>query len=226
MMLHDHVTTNATTDDYITIILSRGDKTTGGYTINIENFVWLESYPVKFRFQVNVTDPGNGIMVTQAITNPLVAVPIGKLSAGTYNLEVNVTWFIQNIDENGTTTYTPVMTFAPIVWKQTLEITNTQEADITPTTFDVNLNGNPAQNLTVQVDLGQNLTQPQATTIVEAAFNQTMGTQVMHQLDTLTYNATNITAHCTWGYGETDMGHVWDLTADLHALQLTVTHCR
>jgi hypothetical protein len=205
-MMHDCVTTNATTDDYITIILSRGDKPTGGYTINIENFAWLESYPVKFQFQVNVTDPGDGIMVTQAITNPLVVVPIGKLSAGTYNIEVNITWFTQNVDENGTTTYTPIMTFAPIVWKQTLDITNPHQNSITPTSFDVNLNGNPTQNLTVHVDLGQSITQTQATLIVESAFNQTMGTQVMHQLDTLTYNATNITAHCTWGYDETDMG--------------------
>jgi len=92
-----------------------------------------------------------------------VVVPIGKLSAGTYNIEVNITWFTQNVDENGTTTYAPIMTFAPIVWKQTLEITNPHQNSTTPTSFDVNLNGNPTQSLTVQVDLGQSLKQTQAT---------------------------------------------------------------
>jgi hypothetical protein len=122
-MLQEHETTEATDQNFICIILSRGDKSTGGYAINVESFGWLECYPVIFRFQVNVTDPGEGVMVTEAITNPLVLVPLGKLTPGEYHVEVNVTWFIQNIDEEGNTYYTPVMTFAPIVWKQTLTIT-------------------------------------------------------------------------------------------------------
>lgn len=122
-MLQDHETMQATDQDFISIILSRGDKSTGGYAINVESFGWLECYPVKFRFQVNVTDPGDGLMVTEAITDPLVLVPIGKLTPGEYHVEVNVTWFIQKVDGHGNTYYTPIMTFAPIVWKQTLTIT-------------------------------------------------------------------------------------------------------
>ena len=121
-ILQENKTTQATEQDFLSIILSRGDKTTGGYTINVESFGWLECYPPIFRFQVNVTDPGEGLMVTEAITNPLVLVPIGKLTPGEYHVEVNVTWFIEKVDGKGNTYYTPIMTFAPIVWKQSLTI--------------------------------------------------------------------------------------------------------
>jgi hypothetical protein len=223
-MLQEHETTRATDQDFISIILSRGDKPTGGYTINIESFGWLESYPPIFRFQVNVTDPGEGVMVTQALTNPLVLVPIGKLTPGEYNVEVYVTWFILNIDEEGNTYYTPIMTFAPIIWKQTLTITNTE--DPTPsTTFKVILNGNEAPDLTAQVDLSNGLTEEEAKKIAEAAFIQTMGEEVLRRLDTITYDDEQITAHYTWGIDENDMGHVFDLNADLSTLQITITHC-
>jgi hypothetical protein len=121
-MLQEHETTRATDRDFISIILSRGDQPTGGYTINIESFRWLECYPAKFLFHVNITDPGEGVMVTQALTNPLVLVPIDKLTPGEYTVEVNVTWFILNVDEEGNIYYTPVMTFAPIIWKQNFTI--------------------------------------------------------------------------------------------------------
>ncbi len=124
-MLQENETTQATDQDFISIILSRGDQPTGGYTINVESFGWLECYPAKFLFQVNFTDPGEGVMVTQAITNPLVLVPIAKLTPGEYNVEVQITQFILNVDEEGKTYYTPIMTFAPVIWKQTLTITET-----------------------------------------------------------------------------------------------------
>ena len=131
-MLLEHETTQASDQDFINILLSRGDQSTGGYTINIESFGWLESYPVTFRFHVNFTDPGEGLMVTQALTNPLVLMPIGKLKPGEYNIEVQITQFILNVDEEGNTYYTPIMTFAPVIWKQTLTISNTE--DPTPST--------------------------------------------------------------------------------------------
>jgi len=121
-MLKQNETNTTTNQKFVSIILARGDKPTGAYTINVQNFAWLESYPVKFLFQINVTDPHENMTVTQAITNPLVLIPIGKLTPGQYNIEVNVTWFIQSIDQKGNTIYTPVMTFAPIIWKQTLTI--------------------------------------------------------------------------------------------------------
>ncbi|PVX26851.1 MAG: hypothetical protein CW691_00180, partial [Candidatus Bathyarchaeum sp.] len=184
-MLADNETTTATKEHFISIVLSRGDKTTGGYAINVESFAWLESYPVKFRFQVNITDPADGTPVTQALTNPLVLVPIGKLTPGEYNIEVYITWFTQTVDENGTVTYTPIMTFAPIQWTQTLTIVDSQ--DPAPSaTFNVTVNGNQTADLTVQVNLTNNITEADAENITEAAFLQTMGEQTLHELETLT----------------------------------------
>ncbi len=223
-MLQEHETTRASDQDFISILLSRGDQPTGGYIINIESFEWLESYPVKFRFLVNFTDPDEGLMVTQALTNPTVLVPIGKLTPGEYNIEVQITLFIQNVDDEGNTYYTPIMTFAPVIWKQPLTISNTE--DPTPsTTFKVILNENQAPDLIAQVDLSNGLTEEEAKKVAEAAFIQTMGEEVLHRLDTITYDDQQITAHYTWGIDETDMGHVFDLDADLSVLQITIMHC-
>jgi hypothetical protein len=121
-MLLENETTQATDQDFISIILSRGDKTRGGYNIQIEKFSWLESYPVKLLFQVNFTDPGEGVATTDALTNPLVLVPIGKLASGEYNIEVPIAEYIFSIDQEGTPSYTQILTFAPVFWKQALTI--------------------------------------------------------------------------------------------------------
>ncbi|MCW4033995.1 MAG: protease complex subunit PrcB family protein [Candidatus Bathyarchaeota archaeon] len=224
-MLKQHETTTATDQDFISIILSRGDQNTGGYAINVESFGWLECYPPIFRFHVNITDPGEGLMVTQAITNPLVLAPITKLTPGEYHIEVHVTWFTENVDDQGNTYYTPIMTFAPIVWEQTLIITGNQEPDV-QSCFGVTVNGNPAQNLTVQVDLTDGITETEAKQITNATFVQTMGNEVLYELDTIDFDETQITAHYTWGYDQNDMGHVFDLVADLQTMNISVTHCR
>jgi hypothetical protein len=124
-MLLEHETTEATDRDFISIILSRGDKTSGGYNIQIENFAWLESYPVKFLFQVNFTDPGEGVATPAVLTNPLVLVPIGKLTPGEYKIEVPIVQYILNIDEEGNPVYNQILTFAPVIWEQTLTISET-----------------------------------------------------------------------------------------------------
>ncbi len=223
-MLLESETINATDQDFISILLSRGNKPTGGYNIQIESFSWLESYPVKFLFQVNFTDPGEGVIVTQALTNPLVLVPIGKLTPGEYRIEVPIVWYILSIDEEGNPIYTEIVTFAPIIWEQSLTISKTE--DFTPSaTFKVILNGNEAPDLSVQVDLSNGLSEEEAKKIAEAAFIQRMG-EKLHRLDTLIFDDNKITAHYTWGYNERDMGHIFDLTADLTTLKITINHCR
>jgi len=77
-LMQQNTTNKATNQDFISLLISRGDKPTGGYGIAVKSFSWLESYPVKFRFAVNITDPGEDVIVTQALTNPLVLVPIGR----------------------------------------------------------------------------------------------------------------------------------------------------
>ncbi len=222
-MLLESETINATDQDFISILLSRGNKPTGGYHIQIESFSRLESYPVKFLFQVNFTDPGEGVIVTQALTNPLVLVPIGKLTPGEYRIEVPIVQYILSIDEEGNQIYTQIMTFAPVIWEQSFTISKT-EAPSPSTIFEVILNGNEAPDLSVQVDLSHGSTEEEAKKIAEAAFIQTMG-EKLRRLETLIFDDNKIIAHYTWGYSEDDMGHIFDLTADLTTLKITINHC-
>ena len=223
-MFLEHETNQPSDQEFISILLSRGDKSTGGYTIQIENFAWIESYPVRFRFQVNFTDPGEGIGVTEALTNPLVLVLLGKLTPGEYHIEVPITQYILNIDKDGNQYYTQILTFAPIIWRQTLTIIRTE--DTTPSTnFEVILNGNKAPDLTIQVDLKDGVTEEEAKKIAEMAFSRTMGDK-LHRLKNISYDSEQITAHYTWGYNEDDMGHIFEVTADLTSLEITITHCR
>jgi len=217
-------TSQATEQDFISILLSRGDKPTGGYDIQIENFAWLESYPVKLLFQLNFTDPGEDVIVTEALTNPIVLVPIGKLTSGQYNIEVPIAQYILNFDEKGNPNYTQILTFAPVIWTQKLTITKT-EASTPSTTFEVILNGNEAPELTIQVDLENGLTEDEAKNIAETAFVRTLEGK-LHRLDSITYDDEQIVAHYTWGYDENDLGHIFDITAELTNLKITIVHCR
>ncbi len=94
------------------------------------------------------------------------------------------------------------------------------------TKFKAVVNGMRDVTVFVHVDISNGLTEEEAELIAEATFIEVMGERVMHRLDTLTFDDTQIKAHCTWGVDENDMGHVFDLTADLPTLLITVTHCR
>ena len=115
-MLRNNQTVKASTKDYISIIISRGDQPTGGYLLQVKSFSWLESYPVKLRFTVNFTDPGEGVPVTEALTNPLVLIPLGQLSPGKYVVEVHIDQYILTFDEEGKPVYTQLQTFKEEVW--------------------------------------------------------------------------------------------------------------
>ena len=120
--IHENLTDKASSEDFISIIISRGDYPTGGYEIKIRQFSWLESYPAKFRFQTDFIDPSEGVAVTQALTNPLVLYPIGKLSPGEYQIEVHILQYILTFDEEGNPTYTQVLTLKEEVWTKTFTI--------------------------------------------------------------------------------------------------------
>jgi hypothetical protein len=122
MMLNKEVTQEASTTDYISILISRGDFKSGGYLIQIKSHVWLESYPVVCSFNVNFTDPGEGVAVTEALTNPLVMVPIGNLSTGKYVSRAHIDSFILTYDTNGNPVYTPVKTLIEEIWETEFEI--------------------------------------------------------------------------------------------------------
>jgi len=115
-MLKEHETTTASHGDFISLIVSRGDFSTGGYTILVKSFSWLESYPVKLRFEVNFTNPGEGVAVTEAFTNPLVLIPLGRLDPGEYEVQVHVDTYILTYDANGKPVYTQILTFKEELW--------------------------------------------------------------------------------------------------------------
>jgi hypothetical protein len=121
-MLKNEVTQEASTTDFISILISRGNFPTGGYLIQIKSHVWFESYPVVCFFNVNITDPGEGVAVTEALTNPLVLVPIGILSTGKYVVRAHIDSFILTYDSTGKPVFTPIKTLVEEVWETEFEI--------------------------------------------------------------------------------------------------------
>ena len=87
------------------------------------------------------------------------------------------------------------------------------------------VNGMRSVDVFVCVNLTDGLTENEAELIVGTTFILVMGDYVTDRLDTLTFDDTQIEAHYTWGHDENDMGHVFDMTADLTTLQITVSHC-
>jgi hypothetical protein len=121
-MLKDEVTQSPSTTDFISVLISRGDLPTGGYQIQLKSLVWLESYPVVSYFKANFTDPGEGVPVTEALTNPVVLVPLGKLSSGLYVGRVHIDSFIMTYDSEGDPVYTPIATLVEEVWETEFEV--------------------------------------------------------------------------------------------------------
>ena len=100
-----------------------------------------------------------------------------------------------------------------------------QEESTDVTKFKAVVNGMTSIDVFVCVDLADGLTEEEAELIVGTTFIKVKGDYVTHRLDTLTFNDTQIEAHYTWGLDENDMGHIFDITADLITLQITVEHC-
>lgn len=91
--------------------------------------------------------------------------------------------------------------------------------------FKTVVNGAKSLDVCVSVNISDGLTRKEAELIVGTAFIQVMGECVMHRLDTLTFDDARIDAHYTWGYDENDMGHIFDISVDLVALEIRVDHC-
>jgi len=121
-MLRDASTVSASSEDYVSVLISRGDHSTGGFQIEIESFAWLESYPVVFWFDVDLTDPGEGVMVTEALTNPIALIPLGSLDPGLYVARAHIDRFIVTYDDDGNPVYDPVETLMEEVWETEFEV--------------------------------------------------------------------------------------------------------
>jgi len=105
----------------------------------------------------------------------------------------------------------------------TVEGTGGMHADVTK--FKAVINGMKSVDIFVCVNISDGLTEKEAELIVGTTFIQVKGDYVTHRLDTLTFDNTQIEAHYTWGVDENDMGHIFDVTADLTTLLITVEHC-
>ena len=80
-------------DDELNLIVFRGVFKTGGYGIRIER---VERKGNEFAVYATYTDPGEGLMATQAFTHPTAIIPVGKLENGDYKATLKVTWIIEN----------------------------------------------------------------------------------------------------------------------------------
>ena len=121
-MLKESVTQTPSSTDFISILISRGDQPTGGYHIQLKSLVWLESYPVVGFFKANFTDPWEDGPVTEPETNPLVLVPLGKLSSGLYVGRMHIDSFTMYYDSGGDPVYNPIETFVEEVWETEFEV--------------------------------------------------------------------------------------------------------
>ncbi len=79
--------------DELSLVVFRGIFNTGGYGITIDR---VEKQGNEFTVFATYTDPGKGMMVTQAFTQPTAIIPVGKLEKGNYKASLKVTREIED----------------------------------------------------------------------------------------------------------------------------------
>jgi hypothetical protein len=79
--------------DDLNIVVFRGVFNTGGYGIQIER---VEKQGNEFIVYANYTDPGKGMAVTEAFTQPTAIIPVGNLEKGNYKASLKVTREIED----------------------------------------------------------------------------------------------------------------------------------
>ncbi len=81
-------TSNFSADDELNFVVFRGVFNTGGYGINIDR---VERQGNAFTVYATYSEPGKGVGVTDAVTQPVAIIPIGKLATGDYEARLKVT---------------------------------------------------------------------------------------------------------------------------------------
>lgn len=76
------------TDDKLNLVVFRGVFYTGGYGIVIDR---VERQGDMFTVYATYVEPGKGVGVTEAVTQPVAIIPMGKLAAGDYRARLKVT---------------------------------------------------------------------------------------------------------------------------------------
>ncbi len=89
-MLRDHVTTVASTGQFVSILISRGVCPSSGYSVGIES-IWKINN--EFVLSAKFTEPGGDCLVLMVITNPVALIPIGNLSVGEYSIALSIDWY-------------------------------------------------------------------------------------------------------------------------------------
>ncbi|VVB84632.1 S-layer protein [uncultured archaeon] len=88
-------TSTFSVDDDLNFVVYRGVFSTGGYGISIDR---VEKQGNIFTVYATYRDPGKGIGVTEAFTQPTAIIPIGKLAEGDYEARLRVTWVLDTIE--------------------------------------------------------------------------------------------------------------------------------
>jgi len=90
-MLKEHVTTEVSTEDFVSILVSQGLFPTGGYGLKIKS---VEKTDYEFLLSADFTEPSPGCIVIQMLTNPIALIPIGKLSEGEYSITLHIDKYV------------------------------------------------------------------------------------------------------------------------------------
>jgi len=80
-------------NDELNLVIFRGVFSTDGYGIQIGR---VEKQGNAFTVYANFTDPGEGMMVTEAFSQPTAIIPVGKLETGDYKATLKVTRIVEN----------------------------------------------------------------------------------------------------------------------------------
>jgi len=80
-------------DEDLNLVVMRGVFNTGGYGISIER---MERQVNVFTVYATYTDPGEGMMVTQAFTQPTAIIATGKLPENSYEARLKVTRILKS----------------------------------------------------------------------------------------------------------------------------------
>jgi hypothetical protein len=89
--------TTFTQDDALNFVVFRGVFSTGGYGISIDR---VERAGSAFVVHATYTNPGEGMIVSQAFTQPVAIIPIGKLQKGRYQAKLRVTTISKDEDRD------------------------------------------------------------------------------------------------------------------------------
>jgi len=93
--------------------------------------------------------------------------------------------------------------------------------------FRVLVNGQDRGSLTIEgINKWDGIDSDEAIKMADATFRFVMGGNVLGVLTGFNIGLGVVEAHYVWGYDAADLGHVFDMKADLWTGTIVVTHCK